>query len=527
MRQGSLRDAESSVVQKVLNVIPNGPSVVSTYRPQLIRGGDYQGDAHFDAIVIGTGAGGAAAGKVLAEKGMRVCFVEAGGGYHMPDFQQKSLGWSTRNMYLNAGVQVAEGSKPILIPAGQVVGGSTVLNSGICFRPPEERLSEWATQTGMTAFTGHIFGQYVESAWTMLGVGATTADIGRESNLIFQRGAERLGIEHHWMDRNAPGCIGCGVCHLGCPSGGKASVDKSLLPYALHRGAIILTHARVQTIHIEGGIAKGVIAHTTDANGVERDINLSADHIIVAGSALSSPRLLSQSGIDLSHNGAHLAIHPAVPVVAEFDETVMMWNGVPQGYWGHDAALKDVLFETANIGPGELYMLFGHVGDPMIYNRFSKWAMAGAMIRDNGDGRVTERIDGSRGLQYELTSADIEKLKGGLLRLVDIYEAAGAKRFAPMIRPLRFYDSAEEARRAILTVKSATDFAHMHASHPHGTCRIGQSAETGVVDAYGRVFGASGLYVMDGSIFPSTLGVNPQVTIVALSSYLASLIEAV
>lgn len=479
-------------------------------------------------VVVGTGAGGAVAGTELARRGQRVLFLEAGGAFDQRDFARRSLVWSTTNMYAARGLQVSLGDPLILIPAGRGVGGSTLINSGICFRPPDERLVEWSERVGDERLRPAAMAPFVEEIWRRLGILPTHAGIGRTHNLLFQKGCEALGYEHAWIDRNAPGCIGCGICHLGCPSGGKASVDKSFLPEALHHGAEVRTRARAEAVIVEGGRATGVeaVVLDPDTDAPLGRLRVRADLVILAGSALGTPLVLEKSGVEREALGAHLALHPGSAAVGEFEEPVIMWDGVPQGYWAKCPDDDRVLLETVTVGPAELYGLFGRAGreGSAIVKRFSHFAMGGGMLRDEGEGTVRPGPDGGApSIRYSITRRDLEGLKAGMRAVTRAYFAAGAKAVCPLVHPLRFYSREADALAAIDAVGAATDLAHLHASHPHGTCRMGPAdgAHAGVVDGDGKVHGVHGLYVMDGSLFPTTLGVNPQVTIMALALALA------
>jgi len=485
------------------------------------------GPVSTEILVVGTGAGGAVAGTELAKRGHRVLFIEAGGAFGGKDFRRRSLLWSTKNLFAAGGLQVSVGDPPVLIPAGRCVGGSTVLNSGICFRPPDARLDEWVALTGDERLRPDAMRPFVDEMWTRLGIAPTHAGIGRRNNLLLQKGLAALGVEHDWIDRNAPGCVGCGVCHLGCPSGGKASVDRAILPEALNHGAEILTYARADAIVVEGGRATAVVAQVTDDEGRVHDLTIRADRVVVAGSALGTPLLLERSSLGGDERGRHLAIHPAGAAIGEFDEPVVMWDGVPQGYWGRDLEDDRVIIESANVGAGELHALLGGAGHDGAARalRYQHYAMSGGMLRDRPSGTVTRADDGSPKIRYSLPREDIEGLKSGIRTATRAYFAAGARRVAPLIHPVTFFDDETKALDAIARVKRGADFAHVHASHPHGTCRMGSvdgaRGPAGVVDTDGRVHGTSELYVVDGSIFPSTLGVNPQVTIMSLSLALA------
>lgn len=514
-----------------LLIAPNAPSValsdaVSPAKP---------GEMSAEVVVIGTGAGGAAAGAELARAGKRVLFLEAGGAFAQPDFQQKKLSWSTQNLYAGHGPQSTVGDAIMVIPQGRTVGGSTVLNEGICFRPPDHRLVEWATLTGAAHLMPDAMRPFVDDVWRKLGVMATHEGIGKRNNALLRDGLARLATttkaQHGWIDRNAPTCLGCGVCHLGCPSGAKASVDKALLPEAANLGAKILVRARAEGVIVEGGRVTGVDVvvvdpHTDVATG---SLRVKADLVIIAGSATGSPLILAKSGVGGAENGKHLSLHPGFGVFAEFDEKVACWQGVPQGYWGHlpegEPYHDDITIEANGLTPVELYGLLGKAGLPEDALKYAHYTLAGPMIRDEGGGTIEmgELSTFRPKISVRFHDKDMEKFKAGGRYVVRAWFAAGAKRVAPFSMPFRFHDSEASAIASIDAMRSPKDMLQVHASHPMGTCRMGppDGPNAGVVDVNAQVYGTSGLYVMDGSIFPNTLGTNPQVTIMALAQMLA------
>lgn len=513
-----------------LIVGPLAPSVAHADAVTVAKAGTVS----TEVVVIGTGAGGAIAGTELAKAGKKVLFLEAGGAYDARDFRKRSLAWSTTHLYSGRGVQTSAGSPTMVVASGRAVGGSTVLNSAICFRPPDHRLDEWAHHAGADFWKPSNFKPFVDEIWTRLLVLPTHEGIGRRNNRVFLDGLEKIGIAAHWMDRNAAGCVGCGVCHLGCPSGGKASVDKSILPEALNHGATILTRARAERLIVEGGRVTGVECSVVDEDNEDAvgTLVVKADVVVVAGSALGTPLILQRSGVGGSECGQHLAVHPGFGVFGEFKEPIVMWDGVPQGAWANCPDEKDALLEVANVGPGELFAMFGRAGDLSTMKRLAHLAMSGAMIRDEGAGSVVVD-DGDPGhlrpkLTVTLSPRDLEKMRLGGKTLVRAYFAAGAKAVVPGVSPTRFCTSEQEALDVVDELTSPSLLAQAYASHPHGTCRMGpaEGVHKGVVDVDGRVHGVKNLYVMDGSIFPTTLGVNPQITIMATSLALSRKLAA-
>jgi choline dehydrogenase-like flavoprotein len=486
-----------------------------------------------EVVVIGTGAGGAVAGAALAKAGKRVLFLEAGGAFAQEHFQQKKLSWSTTNLYAAHGPQSTTGDAVMVIPQGRVVGGSTVLNSGICFRPPDTRLREWADIVGAPHLLPDAMRAFVDDIWRRLGVMPTHEGIGRRNNALLRDGLLRLGfLEHGFIDRNAPTCLGCGVCHLGCPSGAKASVDKAILPEAANAGARILIRARAEGIIVQGGRATGVEVAIVDerTEAATGSLRVNADLVIVAGSALGTPLILERSGLGNEERGAHLSLHPGFGVMAEFAEKVSLWNGVPQGYYGRVPGDDRIIIESAGLTPVELFGLLGRAGAPEQALRFPHLALAGVMIRDRGGGTVklasTQTFRPA--INVRLFAEDFEALKSGARIVTRAWFAAGAVRVAPFSLPFHFHEDENSALASIDGVHSARDILQLHASHPLGTCRMGPAdgPHRGVVDGNAKVHGVEGLYVMDGSIFPSTLGVNPQITIMAIAQSLAGRLVA-
>lgn len=481
-----------------------------------------------DVVVVGTGAGGAVSGTEFARAGRRVVFLETGGAFGKKDLSKRSLAWSLTKLWSSKGTQTSSSLPVTLVPSGRVVGGSTVLNSAICFKPPEHRLQEWMANTGSSLWDPKYLGPVVDEIWERIGVAPTHAGNGRKNNLLFEKGCAALGYKHAWMNRNAPGCVGCGVCVLGCPSGGKASVDKSILPEAVDLGARIITRARARAVIIEGGRATGVVADVLDpeTEQVIGELTVRADLVIVAGGALFSPLLLKQSGLDSEHCGKHLAIHPGIAVFGEFAEPVLMWDGVPQGYYAYAPDDDHCLLETANAGPGELAALLCKPGDDASIARLKHLTMAGAMIRDSGSGEVDVQIDNGilrPKFTMKFTDRDLLAFRNGAKATVRAWFAAGAKRVAPGVQPLEFFDDEASAFAKIDTLTSGEFLSQPYGSHPHGTCRMGPKTgpHAGVVDENAQVHDVRRLYVMDGSIFPTTLGVNPQVTIMSAALSLA------
>jgi len=482
-----------------------------------------------DAVVVGSGAGGAAAARGLARAGLQVLVLEEGRRYTEKDFQGKKLPWSLLNLWRDRGVQSFEGPVISLLPAGRVVGGSTVINSGICFRATPERLVEWRAHAPW--MTDARMATLYDDVEKTIGVVETNPFIARKNNLTFLRGANALGLKHGFIRRNAPGCQGCGICHQGCPSGGKWSVDKNYLAQAEEAGASVLPAARVTTLRMEGRRCVGVDVDLLGPDdAVTGHATIHAKYTVLAAGSIGTALILQKNdvGTRSGHAGKNLAIHPAAVALAYFEEDIQAWSGVPQGAWAEVPETPEVLLETQGLSADVYYALLGKAGADGLaaMQRANKLCSSGGMIRDRSVGEIRAGGDWRARILYSLHEEDRQKLVLALRWLSKLKFAAGAVEVQPGVKGATLARTVDEALAQIPEDLPATRFLHMHASHPMGTARMTTDPAAGVVDPTGKVFDTTHLYVMDAAIFPSSLGVNPQMTIMAMASHLSELLAS-
>ena len=309
-----------------------------------------------DVIIIGSGAGGAAAAWQLSQAGLKVAILEEGRKFEPEELSTKQS-WALRNLYAERGTSVAMGNVYLPMPRGKAVGGSTLLNSAICFRTPKHILDTWQKDFGVTWADHAALQATFKEVEEAIGVEKTHALQARTHNLIFKQGAEALKIPADFISRNAPGCIGCGLCQLGCPIGGKGSVDRNLIPSSLENGAALFTCTRATNILIENGTAVGVEAYGVDpmTEARQRKITFRAKKVFLCAGAISSPAILLRQGICNSSGqvGKNLRVHAAQGAVGRFEQVIDAWNGVPQGYYA-DLPGEHAVLETFSATP-EIY----------------------------------------------------------------------------------------------------------------------------------------------------------------------------
>jgi len=506
------------------------PAQVETFRWQqqitAARDCDEDMTLEADVVILGSGAGGAAAAYELACRGLAVVIIEEGQYYDRSHFTGK-LTEVIPKLYRSWGATVATGNAIIPVPVGCNVGGTTTINSGTCMRTPPSVLQRWREQ-GLEAFTEQAMAPWFEGVERMLSVQqATTETVGPIGDLI-DRGAAANGfLQRQPLMRNAQGCDGQGLCQFGCPTDAKQSTNVSYIPRALERGAFLFSGFRAERLQRQGNRITGVIARGQNADGRPITLSLTCQQTIVAMRSLFTPLFLRQQGVRNPHLGRHLTLHPAGVVNALFpDRDLANSRSIPQGYGVSDWEEQGLMFEGGTIPLAGHSLLNPLVGQDWV--RFTEdyphTAYFGFMIRDTSEGRV--RRGPRRGLpliRYHMNRQDFALFKRGIHALACWYLDAGAEQvLIPGLNRIVRIHNRTELERFLRSPLKPTDFL-ISAYHPLGTARIAASPRDGVCDSRHRVFGYPGLSVMDGASVPSSLGANPQVTIMAMASRAANM----
>jgi choline dehydrogenase-like flavoprotein len=474
-----------------------------------------------DVVIVGSGAGGAVAAATLAEAGLDVIVLEAGESYERDSYPSDPLE-AIASLYRDGGLTIAEGRPPIPVPVARTVGGTTVVNSGTCFRAPQPVLEDWRKRFGIP-WANDLGAAYAEAEDFLRVTPVDPERMGRNGQLAME-GAAALGASGGPISRNAGNCVQCSSCPFGCEIDAKRGMHVSYLPRAVAAGARLRSGVEAQSVLVEDGRATGVRCTVGPAgsNGRRRKFTVRARRAtIIAGGALGTPELLLRSGLGGSQVGRNLHIHPACWVGARYEEEVRGWDGVMQSYyidqWEPQRLLLEATFTPLAFGGAWLQgtgsehqrsmLEFGHVGS------------IGVHLSDASSGRIKLAGDSSLRASYKLTSKDADRLTFGIARAAEIHFAAGAKEVFPNI-----------PRAGVLTPKllpqfEATRFKpselRLEAFHPMGTARIAKEAE-GVCSSDGSVNGVNGLYVADASLFPTSVGVNPMMTVIAFAARIAS-----
>ena len=491
------------------------------WRQQVTPAAELEGftELEADVVVIGTGAGGAAAAYELASAGLAVVMVEEGEYYDRRDFNGR-LTDVIPKLYRASGATLAVGNGLIPIPVGRSVGGTTTINSGTCLRTPDSVLQQWV-QSGLSGFEPAAMEPWFQQVEAMLQVQPAQAQYVGEIGDVIATGARRIGLQQvHTLQRNAVGCDGQGLCQFGCPTDAKQSTNVSYVPRALERGAFLMTGLKAQRLLWDGCQVTGLESEGSHAGLVKR-VRIRARRVIVAAGTLFTPLFLQQNGIRHPWLGHNLSIHPCGVVSGVYpDRRFEHEHRIPQGFGVTDLAAEGILFEGGTppfAAHGLLNPFLG--GDYLDFlEQWQNTGYFGFMIRDSSRGRVGRGLHPDVPLiRYRMNRQDQALFQRGLLLLAKMHLRAGAESvYLPGFHRLpRIYN--EQQLHALFERPPKPWQLAVTAYHPLGTARVAAAPDQGVCDSDHRVYGRTGLYVMDGSAIPSSLGANPQVTIMAMA----------
>ena len=480
-----------------------------------------------DVIIVGTGAGGGFAAEVLSAAGYSVLMLEAGGYFKAEHFSQNE-GIAFPMLYQAAGAQ-RTADQQIGVLQGMAVGGTTVVNWTTCFRTPDQTLQHWAAAHGLRQSSSAQMRPWFERVEQRLGIGDWSSFPPNQNNAALARGCAALGIEYASMQRNVRGCANTGLCGLGCPINAKQSMLVTTIPQALKDGARLVYHARAQRLIMEGRRAVGVEALALDARSIHptgRKITLRGRHVVLAAGAIRTPGLLMRSGIEdaAGLTGTRTFLHPVNGTVAVMPEPVRGAYGAPQSIysdaflWPQDARIGYKL-ETTPMQPISALALFDKSMGPQhagIAKHFNNLHSQIALMRDGFDPRAaggTVQLDdaGDEILDYPITDYLRAGFAEAMAQMTRIQFAAGARKVLPFAITAPEFESQAQVEQWLEAGGGQEQL--FGSAHVMGGCQMGPDPQHAVVDEFGNHHQADGVSVIDGSIFPTSIGANPQVSI--------------
>ncbi len=496
-----------------------GPAEPVRWLSQVESGDDWEDDEELecDAVVVGTGPGGAIVGKELAEQGHAVVFLEEGSLHRRDSFTGSAL-QATRHFYRGHGAVVSLGNTVVPVLMGKLVGGSTAINTGTSFRTPPWILDEWCERLKTDELTGANLKRHFERVERALDIRPNDDKTIGPMGPLVARGADKLGWSHFKVARNAPDCDGQGCCDWGCPSGARKSMDVTYIPKALTRGAMLLTETKATRVLVENGRAVGVLGESTTRG---KRVRVRARVVVIAGGAVPTPAMLLNQGICNSSGelGRNLSIHPGVPASGEFEDPLEVYKYVPQGVgvdqFHHQNLLITGVGLDINMAPNS-YPVYGRRLTRYM-DHYDRIATMGVLSKDTTqNGRVRAGPGGSPLITYWLQKEDLHQIREGTYRIMELLFAAGAKRCYPLRHRAPAIHNMDDLAKYRTLEASASDYVWT-VFHPLGTAQMGHDPKTSVVNFDHETHDVKSLFIVDGSTVPGPTAVNPQLTIMAMA----------
>ncbi len=496
-----------------------------------------------DVVVIGSGAGGGVAAGELAHAGKSVIVLEKGGYNNEATFTLQEA-QAMPELYLKRGTLTSK-DLGVIVLAGSTLGGGTTVNWMTSFRTPADILEEWANLSGLQDLTSSRLQDSFTAVEQRIHVNSENSAHNKQNQLLVD-GCSALGYHSETIRRNAVDCQQrCGTCGFGCRYGAKQSTMKTYLQDAYDQGARIIVHCNADKVLIEKGQTVGVQATATNTvTGKTHTVTIHARTVVVSAGAINSPAVLLRSGVENLHIGHHLKFHPTTTIAGVYPEKVYGWQGVMQSaYSDQFAHLEGNYGYKLEVPPAHPGLL--GLATPWYTAQEYREQMLSAphiatfiiLTRDKGEGRITVDKYGEPVIDYVVSVYDRNHLLHGLRQATRAHFAAGATSVLSLHnkrtkleksthgpvseQQFRAYD------RQLERHGMGVNRIMMFTAHQMGTCRMGIDAQKSVTDGNGQVHGVKGLFVCDGSLFPSASGVNPMLSIMGLSHMASQYIKTV
>lgn len=486
-----------------------------------------------DVAIVGTGAGGGVAARTLSQAGLRVVMIEEGPFKTTGDFRmQESDAYPT--LYHDVANRKTD-DKAITILQGRAVGGGTTVNWTSCFRIPEQTLAHWQQHYGWTHNSETLAPWYrrVESLFNI-----QPWPVHNASNSALVRGADKLGWQNDVIARNVRRCRNLGYCGMGCPVGAKQSTLLTCIPDAMKHDATLLTRLRAQQLIMRGDGIEEIECHALTAIGVDPTgvkVRVRARHVVLAAGGIGSPALMLRSRLPDPHGlvGKRTFLHITVGTFAHMRDRVDPYYGAPQTATSNQFLWRDGVtgemgykIEAVPLQPGLAATALGAFGirhaelmEGLPYLQPLIAIMRDGFHDESAGGSVSLNSDGSPLLSYPLNNYLWRGIRHAYASLMQIQFAAGAQRVGAAHSDSAWYDNWLQAQAAVEQMPMKPHHARLFSAHVMGGCVMGADRTRSVVDLDGNHRHVSNLTVIDGSIFPTSIGANPSLPIYTLAAW--------
>ncbi|MCY1266181.1 GMC family oxidoreductase [Pseudomonas jinjuensis] len=490
-----------------------------------------------DVVVVGSGAGGGTTAEILSAAGFKVLLVEEGPLKTSSDFRMQEPEAYASLYQEGIGRMSKDGAITIL--QGRAVGGTTLVNWTSSFRTPAATLEHWAKEHGVKGHSPAEMAPWFGKMEQRLGV-APWAIPPNANNDVIRTGCEKLG--YHWkvIPRNVRGCWNIGYCGMGCPTNAKQSMLVTTIPATLEKGGELLYLARANRLLLEGDRVAGLECLGMDERCVApngRKVTVRARHYVLAGGGINTPAILMRSKAPDPHQraGKRTFLHVVNFSAAQFEEAVNPFYGAPQSiYCDHFqwddgvAGRMSYKLEVPPLQPALATTLLGRFGidNALRMEQLPHTNMILALMRDgfhpdSAEGTVSLRGDDTPVLDYRMTDYTWDGIRRAFHSMAEIQFAAGAKAVLPLHNDAGYVKTLQEARALIDGLRLELYRTRLGSAHVMGGCAMGEDPRQAVCDSLGRHHQLRNLSIHDGSLFPTSIGANPQLSVYGLAAQLS------
>jgi choline dehydrogenase-like flavoprotein len=496
-----------------------------TFRPQV--------------CIVGSGAGGAVAAAQLAAAGFEVLVVEEGGHHTKTEFRMNED--AAYPMLYQEDAGRATKDLAISILQGRSVGGSTTVNWTTCFRTPDHVVDHWARVHNVKGFSYADLVPHWEAVEHRLNIAEIPYEDTNRNNRTLFDGCKKLGYQVATIKRNVKGCLKSGYCGMGCPVDAKQSMLVTYLPDAVAKGASVLSLCRVERLESKGGgkyALHGTLLQKDGRTPTEQTVTLEPEHVLLAGGAINTPGLLLRSGVNSDGLvGRRTYLHPTIAQFGLYPEPIQGFYGAPQSVASHHFAQRGgevgFVLEAAPVHPMLAALATPGIGDSH-WQMMQRLAYAAGHIAlhidgfhpDEPGGTVELRKSGAPVLDYELPERVWRAMRVASKEMARIQLATGAlETRTPHDPPAVVHNEAELA--LIDRHPYGPNRLGVFSAHVMGGSAMNDDASRGVVRSDDlQMHALPGVHIIDGSVFPTSLGVNPQLSIYGLSHLISSRLAA-
>ena len=485
-----------------------------------------------DVVIIGLGAGGSMVFHDLVRAGFDVIGLELGRHFSTEEFNAREDLMMPQLFAEGGGRATDDFSVSVL--QGKGVGGSTLHNTNLCKRLPDELAEDWRTRFGVDV-SG--LDQDFDDVERILNIHEVPADHINHNNQLIAKGIKTLGYKGGVLKHNRGAlCQQAGFCELGCPNDGKEHGERALIRPVLDQGRVF-SEARVTRILRSRGVTTGVEGVCVDpvTGAAVGEFKVAAKHVVLAGSATSSAALVKQSALPDPYRlaGTNLHMHPGSIVAGVFNDPVEGWLGVPQAiectqfleFGAHAKRRAWIVSGFAHPGAAAGFLPGFGPEHATLMRTFPNVAVLITMLHDHASGVVSPGRDEQVHIRYRLDRDEYDQLALGLRESARILLAAGAQRVFIPTRPAKWVTRASD-----LNDFDGSSLGPLNPSltavHPMSTLWMGNDRRSSVVDPQGMHHHVQNLWVADGSLFPTSIGGPPQVSIYTFARRVARAIAA-